>query len=159
LKKYKVICPLINFQIPWNFMAVPHGMTAEETKKLFKERREKVVKGINLIDGVKIRHISKGDLEELKTHPFLLRDVRELISPRMFVLEKHMKVEKGQVFHVRRDVQNIILALRLLREGIVFGSYTFHILLSKKPHVTSWSYEPGPPRTVSVPYTLKKSQG
>jgi len=130
-------------------------MTAEERKKLFKERREKVVKGINLIDGVKIRHISKEDLEDLKTYPFPFPpDTRQLISPRMFVLEKHMKVENGQVFHIRRGMQNIILALRLLRGGIVFGSYTFHVLLSKKRHVTSWSYEEDRPRRTSSTYVL-----
>jgi len=154
LKKYKVICPLINFQIPWDFLAVPHGMTTEETKKLFKERREKVVKGINLIDGVKIRYISKEDLEDLKTYPFPYpSDMRGLISPRMFVLEKQTKVEKGQVLDLREVMQNIILSLRLLKEGLVFGSFTFYVLMSKKRHVTSWSYEQDRPRS-AIPYVL-----
>lgn len=131
MKEYKVICPLINFQIPWNVLVGPHEITAEETKKLFKEHREKAVKGINLTNGVRIRLISKEDLEDLKTYPFPFPpDMRELISPRMFVLEKHVKTENGQVFYIHKAMQRIILALRLLREGLVFGSCTFCVLLS-----------------------------
>lgn len=118
------------------------------------ERKEKVVKGINLVNGIKIRHISKEDLEELKTYPFPYpTDMRGLISPHMFVLAKQVKVEKGQVFGLREVMENIILSLRLLKGGLVFGSYTFHVLLSKKRHVTSWSYEEDRPRN-AISYVL-----
>jgi len=71
----------------------------------------------------------------------------------MFVLEKQTKVEKGQGLDLREVMQNIILSLRLLKEGLVFGSFTFYVLLSKKRRVTSWSYEVDRPRT-AIPYVL-----
>jgi len=155
LKRYKVICPLINFQIPWNVLIGPHERTAEESRRLFMERKEKVVRGINVVDGIKIRHISREDLEDLKTWPFLLpRGVAELISPRMFVLEKRIKVENGQGFDLHKAMQSIILSLRLLKSGAVFGSYIFHVLLSKKRQLTSWSYEEDRPRTDYRTYVL-----
>ena len=116
----------------------PPEMTDEEVKRIFKERKEKIVKGIDLVEGVKIRQISKEDLEDLKTYPFPFpSDMRGLISPRTFVLEKQTKVKKGQVFGLREVMQDIILSLRLLKEGLVFGSFTFYVLLSKKRQVTS----------------------
>lgn len=132
----------------------PPEMTDEEVKKVFKERKEKIVKGINLVEGVKIRQITKEDLEDLKTYPFPFpSDMHGLISPRTFVLEKKIKVEKGQAFGVRKVMQDIILSLRLLKGGLVFGSFTFHVLLSKKRHVKSWSYEEDRPRN-DIPYVL-----
>ena len=133
----------------------PHERTAEESRRLFRERREKVAEGINLVNGVKIRHISKEDLEDLKTYPLILpSNARELISPRMFVLEKHIKFENGKDFDLHKAMQNIILSLRLLKGGIVFGSYVFYILLSKKRQLTSWSYEEDRPRVDSRTYVL-----
>ena len=154
LKKYKVLCPLINFQIPWGVLLRSPGMTDEEAKRIFEKRKEKAVKGINLVEGVKIRQISKEDLEDLKTYPFPYpTDIRGLISPRMFVLEKQIKVEKEQVFGLREIMQNIILSLRLLKGGLVFGSCTFHVRLAKKRQVTSWSYEEDRPRN-AISYVL-----
>lgn len=133
----------------------PPERTAEESRRLFRERKEKVVKGINLVDGIKIRHISKEDLEDLKTWPFLLpRGAAELISSRMFVLEKRIKVENRQSFDFQKAMQNIILSLRLLKGGAVFGSYVFSILLSKKRHITSVSYEEDRPRGGFGTYSL-----
>ena len=129
--------------------------TAEESRRLFREQREKVVKGIDLVDGVKIRLISKEDLEDLKTWPaFHPPGILELISPRMFVLEKHIEVEKERGFDLHKAMQSIILSLRLLKGGIVFGSYAFHVLLSKKRQLTSWSYEEDRPRTDFRTYIL-----
>ena len=129
--------------------------TAEESRRLFRERREKVVKGIDLIDGVRIRLISKEDLEDIKTWPaFHPPSILELISPRMFVLEKHIEVENERGFDLHKAMQSIILSLRLLKGGIVFGSYVFQVLLSKKRQLTSWSYEEDHPRTDFRTYIL-----
>ena len=133
----------------------PPERSAEESRRLFRERKEKVVKGINLVNGVKIRRISKKDLEDLKTLPFTHPpNMLELISPRMFVLEKHIKVENGHGFDLHKAMQNIILSLRLLKGGIVFGSFIFYVLLSKKRQVTSWSYQEDRPRTDYRTYAL-----
>jgi len=64
---FKVICPLINFQIP--LMLVGHAeMTNEEVMNYFKEREKELTNGIELVDGLKIRRISKEDFEDLLTY-------------------------------------------------------------------------------------------
>lgn len=47
-----------------------HEMTDEEVRNFFKERKKQLVKGINLVDGMKIRRISKGDIEDLESSFF-----------------------------------------------------------------------------------------
>lgn len=143
MKKYKVICPLINFQIPWNVLIGPHKRTDEETKQLFKERREKAVEGVELIDGVKVRYISKEDLEDLKREPFFSsffpHEMREFISSGKFVLERIITTEESHEFETGNVIRSIILALRLLKGGCVFGSYMFYIRLSEKRGLAGWS--------------------
>ena len=139
MKRYKVICPLINFQIPWGMLIGSHEMTAEESKQRFKERREKVAAGIDLTDGVKIRLISKEDLEDLKRayDLFRFRDLREFISPNIFVLEKFITAEERPDFEPDKFLRNIVLALRLLKGGYVYGSYVFYIQLNEKRELVS----------------------
>jgi len=143
LQKFKVICPLINFQIPWNVLFGPHKRTDEETNQLFKERREKVVEGVELIDGVKVRYISKEDLEDLKREPFFSsffpHEMRESISSEKFVLERIITTEESHKFETNNVIRSIILALRLLKGGWVFGNYVFYIRLSEKRGLTGWS--------------------
>jgi hypothetical protein len=129
-------------------------MTNEEVKKLFVERREKIVKGINLVVGVRIRLISKEDLEDLKTFPPIPPDVRGRISPRMFVLEKRFTVKNRHDFEASKTMQNIVLALRLLKGGYIYGGYVFYICLSKKRRLVSWSCEEAHPRGGRGVYAL-----
>ncbi len=130
-------------------------MTDEERKRIFTKQKEKAVRGVKLSNGVKIRLMSKEDLDILRSQPFFLPpNISELISPRMFALEKHIKSEKGSGFDFHKAMQNIILSMRLMKGGIVFGSYVFCILLSGKRHVTSWSYEEDHPRTSYRKYVL-----
>lgn len=129
-------------------------MTNEEAKKLVVERREKIVKGINLVDGVRIRLISKKDIEDLKTFPSIPPDVRGRISTRMFVLEKRFTVKDRHAFETDKTMRDIVLALRLLKGGYVYGSYVFYILLSKKRRLVSWSCEEAHPRGSRGGYSL-----
>lgn len=144
MKKFKALCPLINFQIPWGMLISPIERTREETTQIFKERREKAVRGIEIIDGVKVKYISKEDLENLKREPYFSLIfppvMRGLISPRTFVLERTITAKERHTFEADDVMQNIILALRLLKGGHVFGNVVFYIRLSEKRGLVSLSH-------------------
>ena len=129
MKKYKAICPLIGFQIPWNVLTGHADLSREETKAIFEKQRERVVEGINLLKGVKIRLASKEDLADLNTICFDPFGPREKYSPNTFVMVKHyegrMNPEHEQI------MRNTVLALRLLKRGYVSSGHIFHILLTK----------------------------
>ena len=129
-------------------------MSKEEVMNFLKEREKELVEGIDLFDGVKIRRISKEDLEDLKT-PFLstLHPFKEL-APHMFVLEKYITVEDEHAFQADTIMRNVVLALRLLKRGYVSGSYVFYILISKKRQLKSWSWEKEPRRPSGIMYAL-----
>ena len=154
MKKYKVICPLINFQIQ-NVLIGNTKLSKAEIMNFSKEREKQLVKGIHLVDRVKIRRISKEDIEDLNTafrstlHPF-----KEL-SPYMFVLEKDITVKDEHNFETDQIMRNVVLALRLFKRGYVSGSYVFYILLSKKRQLKSWSREEEPRRLGGFMYALK----
>lgn len=141
LKEYKVICPLINFQIP-NILTGPFKITTEEIGKILHNRKEQLIKGIEIIDGVKIRRISKEDIDEIKRYPFTIPSIESLSSVQ-FVLEKNIIVDKQHDFQVDSIMRNTILALRLLKPGYVSGNYIFYISLSGKSRLTEWSREEG----------------
>jgi len=109
----------------------------------FKEREKVLVEGIDLLDGVKIRRISKKDLEDLKNTPISLPPYTQ-VSPSMFVLEKSMTVERDHEFQPDKIMRNVVLALRLVKGGYVSGSYVFYILLSEKRQLFAWSREEEP---------------
>jgi len=135
MKKYKVICPLYNFQIP-NVLLGPHKLSPEEVMNFFKEQEKKLVEGINLVDGVKIRRISKEDLEDLKSMFFPLpSDIR--LSSNMFVLAKCITGDAHE-FKTAQIMGNVVLAMRLLKSGYVSGSYVFYVLISEKRKMDSW---------------------
>jgi len=119
-------------------------LSKEERMNLLKEREEELVQGIELYDGVKIKRISKEDIEDLKP-PFLstLHPLKEL-SPYMFVLEKYITVDNKHGFETDKIMRNVVLALRLLKKGYVSGSCVFYILVAEKRLLTSYSWEEEP---------------
>ena len=136
MTQYKIICPLFSFQIPCVLIGHPE-MSPEEVKSFFKELRRKLVEGFDLIDGVKVRRISKEDVEDLKSWLFPLpSEIR--LSPNMFVLVKYSDKEERD-FETAQIMQNILLALRLLKGGYVSASYVFYIDASKRS-LTQWSW-------------------
>ena len=56
----------MNFQIP-NVLIGPHEMTNEEVMNFFLEREKELVNGIDLFGGLRIRRVSKEDLEDLSS--------------------------------------------------------------------------------------------
>jgi len=140
VKRYKVICPLINLNIPNVLIGHPE-LSPEE---VFREQEKKLVEGIDLFNGVKIRRISKEDLEDLKNSIFPL-PLDTVVSPNMFVLEKYITTKDGHDFQLDQTMRNMILAMRLLKKGYVSGNAIFYILVSEKREFTSveWSWEGG----------------
>jgi hypothetical protein len=130
VKQYKVICPLINFQVS-NILIGHTNLSDKETLNLLREREKELVEGIELFDGVKIRRISKEDIEDLKNSIFPLPSDK-VISPNMFTLVKHIITEDGPNFLLDNTIWHIILAMRLLKKGDVSGNCIFYILISEK---------------------------
>lgn len=129
MKKYKTICPLISFQIPWNVLIGHADLSREETKAIFEKRRERVVKGINLLKGVKIRLASEEDLADLNNICFDPFGPREKYSRNTFVMVKHYKGEMNPEHE--QIMRNTVLSLRLLKGGYVSAGHIFHILRMK----------------------------
>lgn len=50
-----------------NMLIGHRELSKEEIMKLLKKREKQLTEGIDLVDGVKIRRISKEDLEDLNT--------------------------------------------------------------------------------------------
>jgi len=128
-------------------------LTSEESDAIFRKRRKKVVEGINLIEGVKIRLASKEDLEDLNTRCFSAFEPTEKYSPQTFVLIKHYKGKTD--FKFERVMRNVILALRLLKEGYVSAGYIFHILLPEKRSLALTTLAERPRRRITLKYTLE----
>lgn len=141
--KYKVICPIINFQIP-NVLIGNTKLSEEELMNFFKEREKDLVEGIDLFDGVIMRRISKEDLEDLKNTPISLPPYTQ-VSPNMFILEKSMSVEGEHKFQLDKIMRNIVLALRVLKGGYVSGPYVFYIVVSENGGLNSWSWDEAQP--------------
>lgn len=115
-------------------------MPPEQVKSYLKEQKEKVIQGLKIINGIKVRLISEEDINDLKrSHLLLPRNLSDLISPRMFVLEKNVKIKEGEMFDYCTEMQNIILSLRLLKSGALFGSFVFCILVAEKRQLDGWS--------------------
>lgn len=154
MKTYKVICPLFGFQIQ-NILIGRADLTEDEATKLLMERGQKLVEGIDLISGVKVRRISREDFEDLATPIPTMHTYAKELSPSMFVLEKHITIENQHQFEANRIMQNIILALRLMKKGNVSGSYVFYVLVSEKRRLESWSWdeEQKTSETFSFPFT------
>lgn len=156
MKEYKVICPLINFQIQ-NVLFGSTGLSQEEIVNLLKKRKNELVKGIDLLDGIKIRRVSGEDMEDIKTYSFPLPIPPQMsISRSMFVLEKYISEEEEHRFEIHRVMLNGVLALRLLKKGNVWGGSVFCILVSEKRQLTSMSWEEEPiPESYGPGYVLK----
>lgn len=153
MKKYKVICPLFNFQIP-QVLLEPHEMSQEETKQYFEKLGKKIVERVSLVDGVKLRRISQEDFDDLRSLHFPISpEIR--LSSSMFVLSTFVTTDENYEFETSQTMKDILLALRLLKPGYVSGSYVFYIDTSKKSLI-QWSWNEERRREASaLGYALK----
>jgi len=130
----------------------PAEMPTEEAKNLFKVQRNKVIRGINLIDGVKIRLASKEDLEDLNTICLDRLGPTRKYSAQTFVLVKYLKGKTDFKFEL--VMKNTVLALRLLKGGYVSAGHIFHILLPEKHSLALTSLGERPKRRIGLEYVL-----
>ena len=122
-----MICPIYNLNIQSGFFH-QNDLSANEVRNIFKEREKKLVNGIELIDGIIIRRISKEDVKLLQPRQYFTPYFK--LSPGMFILEK--KISTNDKFKTSKKMFEIILALRLLREGYVSGSGVIYFIETKK---------------------------
>jgi len=144
LKRYKVLCPLVNFQIQ-NVFYGPTQLSDDEVTKLLLKRGAELREGIELFEGMKIRPVSKEDSEDFKASPLILYPHKSVTSA-TFVLEKYINSEDENFSDIHHIMLNGVLALRLLKKGNIFGNAVFYILLSEKRELneSSWEEEPIP---------------
>jgi hypothetical protein len=142
-----VICPLYNFQVQ-NVLYGPQKLTREETINLLAERQKQLVEGIDIFEEIKVRRISKEEIEGLRSSFFSLPP-DTAITANMFVLEKTVTAEDGHDYQADAAMRNIVLAMRLLKGGYVSGTSVFYIPVAEKdknPLEVSpieWSWEQG----------------
>jgi hypothetical protein len=153
MKRYKVLCPLSNFSVQ-TWVQIRAGMSTEEATKLMTERNNSLIEGIELFNGIRMRRISKEDLEDFGKYPFPLWTGIS-IRPDMFVLEKNVAEEDGQHSKIEETMLNVVLGLRLLKKGDVVGNAVFSILLSDQRLLeSSYLEEESIPQTFVSTYVL-----
>lgn len=133
-------------------MIIKPNLSSEESKTLFEEQRRKVVKGIHLISGVRIRLATKEDLEDLNTICLNLSGSTDKYPSQTFVLVKSFKDRTGNLDEL---MKNIVLALRLLKGGYVSRGHIFHILLPKKHSLALTTFGERPRRYTPIKYGLE----
>jgi hypothetical protein len=130
MNAYRVICPLYNFSV-LNLTLIPSkNLSRIEIAKLLEAREKEVAEGIEVFNGVKIKRISKEDHKTLESSFFALPPDTKL-RPSMFVLEKEITVKGELDYPLDTIMQNIVLAMRLLKKGYVSGNSVFYIPISE----------------------------
>jgi hypothetical protein len=119
-----------------------HTGSLEETRSIFKARRERVVDGIDLFEGVKVRLVSKEDIEVFKSSIIMTALLPSYmnISRDNFVLEKYLTIKNVPDPQVDETLRNIVLAMRLFKKGYVSFKGIFYILLSENPQIEAISF-------------------
>lgn len=140
LKEYKVICALLNFQIPVMLKGHPE-YSREEVTEFFEKLQKQLVEGIELVDGIRIRRISKEDIEDINRYLPLLPSNMDLSSAK-FVLAKNV-VGEDHEFRMTAAMHRIVLGLRLLKGSYISGNFVFYVSLSEESRVVDWSRDEG----------------
>lgn len=149
LKKIRLVCPLLNFQIQ-NIIYSKGERPHEETTAILVERHNKIINGIELFEDVIIRPFNHQDIIDINSgFLFSFTGLREYISTNSYLLEKIITPEEGQVQKTQKQMRNIVLALRLLQKEHVYGDDVF-CLDSESGHCLSWSREGLPPTPTGI---------
>lgn len=124
-------------------MLIGYTGSSEEAHLILKARMKQVADGIDLFEGVKIRLVSKEDIEVFKSSSLMTSFLPSYmsISRNMFVLEKHLTIKDVPDLQVNKTLRNIILAMRLFKKGYVSFNGIFYILISEKPQIMATSFE------------------
>jgi len=90
----------------------PRGINA------FKDTQEQFIEGVELVDDVRIRLVSKEDIKCLKSSLVALpNDLLEFISIKNYILEKDLTDEQAHGFNADKFMRNIVMAINLFKEG------------------------------------------
>jgi hypothetical protein len=118
-------------------------LSDEDASGILKKQEEELTRGIELFRNMRIRRMSTEDLEDLNNPLLSMIQPFERFSSRMFVLEMLLAAKDDLGAH--QIMQNVVLALRLLKKGYVSGNYTFYVHCSEtKRELTSWVMEEAP---------------
>lgn len=145
--RYKVICPLHNFKIRGGSFD-KSGIPDKKAEATSQEQHRQLVEGIELQEGVRVRLISKEDMEDIPDGfitPMRIHPAYRRISHGTFTLEVHVTckdVADMPDVKLGETLGNIVLAMRLLKRGYVSFSYIFFILTGKKRQLATWLLEP-----------------
>ena len=144
MKKIRVICPLLNFQVQ-NMLYSKGELSQEEIKSILIERNTQIINGIELYKDIKIRQFTKDDIKNFRAYPFMsFHSLDKHISTRTFMLEKTIESDENEKSKTAKLMRNIVLALRLLKEGHIYGDDVFNFD-AEKGTFSSWSREGLPP--------------
>jgi hypothetical protein len=115
--RVKAICPLFHFEISPSMFVGKH--TTDELKEHAINLRERINQGIQILDNVKIRLITKEELERFKAFnkiTFWSRAISEL-THRTFVIE--LLLTEADREEAISKIFKILLALRLYKKDAV----------------------------------------
>ena len=138
MHKVKVICPLAYFEIS-------------------RDLRKEIGQGIELIENVRLRRISKEEIKEVRK-----RKIRDMV-PRVFskftsrsiVVEISNIEDDPESEEWERKVNNILLALRLFKANQIFIRVTW--FENSETQCVSWS-DASVPFLVTERYSLEKKE-
>ena len=103
-------------------------LSSNEVLDIFKKREKQFMKGFELANGVILKKITIDDLKLLNNSPFIFRPTNGFKS-NLFLLEKQFndQILKTNIY---REIRNVVIALRLLKEGSVSGNYFYEIMIT-----------------------------
>lgn len=123
-------------------MRIEKSNNSSEGKMAFKDRQEQFIEGVELVDDVRIRLVSKEDIECLKSSLFgSPNDLLKLISTKTYLLEQDLIEEQSHEFKSDKLMRNIVLAINLFKEGYTHGDDVFYFEESQKRELAGWSRE------------------
>ena len=126
MEKYRLVCPLLNFNIQ-NYFFSKGEIPDDEIHKILEDRNRQIIAGIDIFKGIKIKPFTAKDIEDLSSSPlfFAFPDLKKYFSTKNFLLEKIITAEDEKKGLTKKVMQNIVLALRLFKEGHVYGEDFF----------------------------------
>lgn len=115
------ICPLLNFQIS---EIVVRGSRNGRIVEYFAKGEEKIRKGIEILDNIRIRRIKVEDIDKIKQFPAvgllgLYERYFSSINQRTFVIE-FLGKDDSDFEYIEKEIGKILLAMRLYKPISVF---------------------------------------
>jgi hypothetical protein len=153
MNRYKVVSPLFNFEII-NMVRSPEGAPESHATKRLKEQEEQLVKGVDLLEGVKIRYITKADHEDFRNFGFFILP-HTTFAKVTFVIANDDASGAQSHYQVHEIIRKIVLALRLFKGDYVSADPFLSLLLNGERRLVGMSWDGGPkPGALGRKYSL-----